>query len=131
MWVCLNRAFLSIVQPGGLDAAQNPGCLQVRARRPGDIEKVFPNAVVVRRGNRDYLFRAFVPQSEVGVALMNEVMTIDYSNFKGSTHDKPLHDAYMRMWDIHAKLQPTPPYRGNDKPQRGLFKSRSGLPYAI
>ena len=39
MWVCLSNAFLSIVQPSKLDADPEQFLL-VRARRPGDIERV-------------------------------------------------------------------------------------------
>lgn len=129
MWICLNRAFLSIVQPTPFELAAFPDTLKVRARRPGDIESVFPGVGVTKDGSRDYLFRAFIPRSDVAIAMVNEVNTIDYGNFKNSVKDNRLHDAYTSMWHVHAKLQPTPPYRGNIKPQPSLFKSRGGLPY--
>jgi len=122
MWICLNRAFLSIVQPTPFELAAFPDTLKVRARRPGDIESVFPGVKVIEDGSRDYLFRAFIPRGDVAVAMVNEVNTIDYGNFKSSTKDYRLHNAYSKMWDVHARLQPTPPYRGNDKPHMPLFK---------
>jgi hypothetical protein len=50
---------------------------------------------------------------------MTEALTIDYDNFKGATKNRRLHDAYAGFWNLHARLQPTPPYsrRGG----RGLF----------
>lgn len=50
MWLCLNSAFLSIVFK---DCAEDE--LLVRARRKGDIEKVFPDAKVIRSTDSDYL----------------------------------------------------------------------------
>jgi hypothetical protein len=115
MWVCLNNAFFSIVKPSALDA--NPDThLMVRARRPGDIERVFPDAVVVELDGRDYQFRAYIERSVVGVALMCIAETIDYGNFKNSVKDDRLHDAYGRFWHEHAKLQPRRPYSRQSLP---------------
>lgn len=105
MWVCLSDAFLSIVcKECGADE------LLVRARRKGDIEKVFPSASVKRSPGTDYLFRAVVKRSEVAAAMVREVDAIQYNNFKGSVRNNNLHDAYSAFWGIHARLQPTPPY---------------------
>lgn len=111
MWICLNDAFLSIVHK-----ECKPDELLVRARRPGDIERVFPHAKVVSREGTDYQFRAVLPRADVADALMTEAMTIDYSNFKGATKDRRLHDAYAGFWNLHARLQPVPPY---SSPRRG------------
>lgn len=105
MWICLTDAFFSIV-----DKECGPDELLVRARRPGDIEKVFPNANVVSRAGTDYQFRAKVNRVDVANALMMEVMALDYGNFKGATKDRRLHDAYANFWHDHASLQPTRPY---------------------
>ena len=53
MWLCLNNAFLSIVDK---DCA--PDELLVRARRDGDIERVFPKAEVEVTLGNDYRCRA-------------------------------------------------------------------------
>jgi hypothetical protein len=107
MWVCLNNAFLSIVHKDC-----KPNEVLVRARRPGDIEKVFPNATVTRYTKSDYLFRAVVLRSDVASAMSSIVNKIGYSNFKGSVEDEPLHDAYMGIWEEMAVLQNPPPYSG-------------------
>lgn len=111
MWICLNRAFLSIVEPERGTNGASPTLL-VRARRPGDIEAVFPDVKVEKRPERDYLFRAMVPREAVAEAIAAEVLGIDYNNFKGSVRNNKLHDAYAGFWNIHARLQPTPPYSG-------------------
>lgn len=106
MWVCLNNAFLSIVNKGG-----DGGDLLVRARRRGDIERVFPDAAVVEREGTDYEFRAHVSKAVVASAMVDLVQEIDYSNFKSSVTDTPLHDAYMDVWLAMNKLQEWLPYR--------------------
>ena len=103
----LNDCFLSIVSK---DCRRDE--LRVRARREGDIEKVFPNATVTRYTKSDYLFRAVVKRTTVEEALAGEVQRILYGNFKSSVRDRPLHDAYLRVWSIMAELQPTKPYSG-------------------
>lgn len=108
MWICANNAFLSIVtDPAG------PDTLLVRARRPGDIQTLFPDAKVSRRPGRDYLYRASVKRSEVGIAIAEAAMRINYPNFKNSVGNAELHDAYARVWGVMANLQAVRPY-GDD-----------------
>lgn len=107
MWLMLNDAFLSIVSK---DCARDE--LLVRARRQGDIEKIFPHAKVGRNTMSDYLFRAIVKRKEVDQAMLGELSRVTYSNFKDSVADNSLHDAYLRVWVEMAKLQPTRPYTG-------------------
>ena len=88
-----------------------PGELLVRARRPGDIEKVFGDKVKVTRStDSDYLFRAAVPIEEVEMALQRAVKNISYKNFKDSVEDHALHDAYLRVWSAMSELQNPRPY---------------------
>lgn len=116
MWVCLNDAFLSVVAK-----ECGPDELLVRARRPGDIESVFPEAKVKKSTSTDYAFRAVIKRAHVAQALAEAVMEVDYDNFKNSVADDDLHDAYGAFWNIHARLQPTAPYSGRRQPQRGLL----------
>jgi hypothetical protein len=111
MWVCLNNSFLSIVSK-----ECGPDELLVRARRPGDIEAVFPGAKVKKSTNTDYAFRAVLPRNVVAEAISAEVTSIEYDNFKNSVRDDDLHNAYSAFWREHARLQPTAPYTG--RPQR-------------
>lgn len=115
MWICLSNAFLSIVQPSKLDADPETTLL-VRARRPGDIESIFPDAKVIELDGRDYGYRALISREEVGIALMNEAMTLTHTNFKDSVKNHALHDAYAGFWRLHAKLQPRPPYSRQSLP---------------
>lgn len=101
MWVCLNDAFLSIVSK---DCPRDS--LLVRARRKGDLEKIFPGAKVTVSRTTDYRFRAVVKRNAVADALRGEVSRITYDNFKDSVTDKKLHSAYLRVWTAMADLQP-------------------------
>lgn len=93
MWIFLADSFLSIVQkPDDIDS------LTVRARIKGDIEKVFPNAVVVANAGTDYKYRAKVPREIVAKALFDRVMALDTPNFKSSVKNKKRHDVYMKVW---------------------------------
>ena len=101
----MNDAFLSIVSK---DCARDE--LLVRARRKGDIEKIFPSAKVVRTPKGDYLFRAVIKRTEIAAALDGEVRRITYGNFKDSVKDDALHNAYLRVWTAMASVQPAAPW---------------------
>jgi hypothetical protein len=107
MWLMLNDSFLSFVSKDC-----KPSELLVRARRPGDIEKVFPKAKVTEYDKSDYQFRAVVTRESVEQMLIGEVKRIVYNNFKNSVRDHDLHNAYNSVWGTMAKLQPKPPYSG-------------------
>lgn len=122
MWIMLNDAFFSIVHK---DCGRDE--LLVRARRKGDIEKVFPGVKVLKTTNTDYLFRARITKKAVAEALTLELSRVTYGNFKSSVADKALHDAYLRVWTSMASVQPTAPYGGRhlaldfeDAPQPSL-----------
>lgn len=101
MWLCLSDAFLSIVHK---DCARDE--LLVRARRRGDIEKVFPGAAVARTPKADYLFRAVIKKRRVMAAVAREVRRISYDNFKESVREPKLHAVYLRVWTVMTDVQP-------------------------
>jgi hypothetical protein len=100
MWICLNKAFYSVVQD-----KNEPSRLLVRARRAQDISKCFPDAKVIANVGTDYKYRAFVSREDVAKAITNEIMNIDYSNFKSSVKNVDLHNAYMRVWHVMNEIQ--------------------------
>jgi hypothetical protein len=109
MWIMLSDAFISIVAKDC-----GPDELLVRARRAGDIRKVFGKSVKVTRYTKsDYLYRAVVPKADVAAALARAIDGIEYPNFKDSVKDDKLHDAYLRVWTAMAAVQPLPPYSGD------------------
>lgn len=105
MWICFSDSFLSIVSKGCA-----PDELCVRARRKGDIERVFSGAVVSEVGGTDYQFRAFLKRDVVADVLAQHVHALDYSNFKNSVRDRRLHDAFADIWRIMVSLQVRRPF---------------------
>lgn len=117
MWICLNNAFFSIVDPD-----DGSGRLLVRARRKGDHERVFPGVKVERTPGRDYLYRALIDRELVAKTIAGQVRQVSYPNFKSSVRDRKLHDAYSSFWHTHARLQEIPPYStGRNKRQGDLL----------
>jgi hypothetical protein len=104
MWIMHSDCFLSIVSKDC-----GPTELLVRARRNGDIEKVFPSAKVIKDAGTDYLYRAVLPRDVVKQALAAMIDHIDYPNFKDSVEDRSLHAAYVGVWCAMAGLQHPPP----------------------
>jgi len=121
MWIMTNNSYLSIVSKDC-----GPAELLVRARRTGDIEKVFPNAKVTRNTNSDYLYRAVLPRDLVKQALAAMIDHIDYPNFKDSVEDGSLHAAYVSVWCAMAGLQHPPPQIERAKVSSSLEKQRLG-----
>ena len=105
MWLMLQSGMYSIVA-----IPDKPELLKVRARRPGDIETLFPHATIHRTPGRDYLFRAEIPRREVAEVLAQQVLSITASNFKASVTDPALHRAYADVWTRMARLQSPAPY---------------------
>ena len=100
MWIFLNDSFLSVVAH-----RDRPDDLLVRARRQGDIERVFPEAEVQTTPAADYAFRAVLPREVVGAAVSKAAEEIAYPNFKGSVTEPDRHDAYMSVWGVMRRLQ--------------------------
>jgi len=107
MWICTPTGFYSIVSK---DCAADE--LLVRARRPDDIQRLWPDAVVRETGGTDYRYRAVLPRAEVAAAIAEAVSGISYGNFKSAVVDDKLHDSYLDVWHSMAKVQPKPPYAG-------------------
>ena len=102
MWIVLNKSFLSIVKN-----RNDENQLLVRARVKGDIEKVFENADVFEDENADYKYRSYIDREIVSNVISNELLNIDYDNFKNSVSKDELDraQAYMNVWSSLNKLQ--------------------------
>jgi hypothetical protein len=120
MWIMMNNSYLSIVSKDC-----GPTELLVRARRAGDIERVFPNAEVMRLTNSDYLYRAVLSRDAVKQALAAMIDQIDYPNFKDSVEDRSLHAAYVGVWCAMAGLQHPPPDPARATHARSALSSRN------
>lgn len=100
MWLMTKTGFISIVQK-----PDDKGTLTVRARVKGQIESIFPDAKVTTGKGTDYLYRAKIDRIEVADAIHDQIMNVDYGNFKGAVHDHELHDAYMGCWSVMMRYQ--------------------------
>ena len=102
MWIVLNNSFLSIVKN-----RNNKNELLVRARVSGDIEKVFIDADVFEDANADYKYRSYLDRKVVANAISEELMNINYDNFKSSVSkdDNMRNTAYMNVWSALNKMQ--------------------------
>ncbi len=98
MWICLNNAFVSVVQ-------HTKDKLVVRARRKSHLTALFPDGKIIETMDRDYRFRIFVDRKEFAALIAEKIANIDYTNFKDSTKDKSLHDMYLNWWGDHYDLQ--------------------------
>ena len=102
MWIVLNKSFLSIVKN-----RNNENDLLVRARVKGDIEKVFENADVFEDENADYKYRAYIDRKNVADKISDELLKINYDNFKNSVSKDEYNrkNAYMNVWSALNELQ--------------------------
>ncbi|MGC9327814.1 MAG: hypothetical protein ACP5I1_09290 [Candidatus Hinthialibacter sp.] len=102
MWLFTSQSFLSIVVD-----QNNPERRLVRARRPGDIEKLFPNAQVFEDPSADYRYRAFVSVEELIEMASQYIRSMSYTNFKNSisSSDDEYHYACLDVWSVMRKLQ--------------------------
>ena len=102
MWIVLNKSFLSIVKN-----RNDENQLLVRARVKGDIEKVFENADVFEDENADYKYRAYIDRKNVADKISDELLKINYDNFKNSVSKDEYNrkNAYMNVWSALNKLQ--------------------------
>lgn len=102
MWIFLSDAFLSVV--ADRDNPSGPRLL-VRARRQGDIERVFPEAETFRIAGADYAFRTWLPRQRVAEVMQQQVQAITYPNFKSSIRDRAYHDAALSAWSALHRYQ--------------------------
>lgn len=118
MWIMLSDCFFSIVQK---DCARDE--LMVRARRPGDIEKVFPEfkGKVTEFTGSDYHYRMAIKRDRIEKTLVSEVRRITYRNFKDTVREDDLHHAYMDVWAAMARVQPNRPYAGRRRIGAPMF----------
>jgi hypothetical protein len=132
MWIFTPNSFLSIVAPTPGTPAQRNDCLVVRGRVKGDIELIFPHAIVSNTPNRDYAFRAVLPRAEVAAAVAMQVFELNYTNFKNSIKEEDRHTAAHRVWAVMNELQDTRGHGGlyndpnlwYDGPGRGYRRQR-------
>jgi len=100
MWIFTPTSFLSIVDKDG-----DRTTLLVRARRAGEIEAHFPEAVVETTPNNDYLYRARIARERVAQVMADSIRNLRYPNYKDTVNDRELHDACLGVWKVMYDYQ--------------------------
>lgn len=103
MWIFTNNAFFSIVED-----RDNIDMVVVRARVQGDLQRAFGNDhEIIESEDSDYRFRVFLDREYVANTIKNNVMNIDYDNFKNSIDkdDKTRKSYYHDVWDVMNRWQ--------------------------
>lgn len=102
MWIFTPVGFISIVQkPDDIKT----GTLTVRARVKGDIARVFPGTKETAGGGTDYAYRAKVPREVVAKAIHDQIMGLDWDNFKNSIKDDDHHHLCNGVWHVGYRHQ--------------------------
>lgn len=103
MWICLNNAFLSVVQ------SDDPEFLMVRARARNHLVAVFGKCErIIETTHNDYRWRVIVPRHKFAALVADLVVQIDYGNFKSSVKNDKLHNLYLAFWRLHCAFQNGP-----------------------
>ena len=100
MWLCLNDAFVSVVQD-----KKFANLLCVRARKEKHLRVLFPDKKITKTMKSDYRWRTWVSREEMAKLVSERVMGINYGNFKNSVMDDELHGLYAKFWQDHWRYQ--------------------------
>jgi hypothetical protein len=109
MWIFTPNAFLSVVAH-----RTKPKHVLVRARLPGDIEEVFPGAVVEKTPDADYLYRTVVTRVRFERAMLSLATEVTYPNVKGAVsmgHPTSrarlhaMHQAWSAMYSAQQEME--------------------------
>lgn len=112
MWITLNNAFVSVVAH-----REKRDILLVRARFEGDLQRLFPAFAdrVHRTPSADYLFRVEVPRQAVASVMAEQIVGIQYPNFKNSVREHWRHEVYSDVWSVMYREQHSRSHVGRDK----------------
>jgi hypothetical protein len=106
MWIFTRDGFFSIVHDRYCEADQ----LMIRARVRNDLERLkgkIDAGDIIEIENADYLYRMPANRHDVGRYLSEQVIAMDYDNFKNTVEfeDHARHRAYMSVWGSMRDLQ--------------------------
>jgi len=105
MWLFCKSGYFSAVQH-----FERPEVIHVRARFSGDLERLCERhglePHVTETPHNDYRYRMDFPRETWAKIVMEESLSIDYTNFKNAVHDGTLRDmAYMNCWAAMSRAQ--------------------------
>ncbi len=102
MWIFCKQGYFSAVQH-----IDKPDTILLRARFPGDLERLFPTLNVANppkiehTPQADYAYRTELNKEAWADLVWQIAAQIDYTNFKSKVHeghDSPRNNAYMDCW---------------------------------
>jgi hypothetical protein len=103
MWICLNNAFISVVQEKDDPTGKT---LLVRARKKVHLKRLLGRGVkITETPKRDYRWRAHIGRDTLSWIMDWHCQNLSYTNFKDSVADKELHDMYSLWWSDHHRYQ--------------------------
>ena len=100
MWIFTNQGMISIVRH-----RDRPGMVLARARQPAVLKVLFPKHPITRTPDADYRYRAEVDREDLLDVMTDQLLDIDYDNFKDSITDGPYHMACADVWRIMHHYQ--------------------------
>jgi hypothetical protein len=120
MWIFTPIGFFSVVSCEGFPGVPPGKTLMIRARDPGDLDRLRdsylpglgPNVEVP---GRDYPVRAFSTHQEFADCLSKLALEIDYTNFKDTVAARQGYaraSVYGKVWQDCLKIQPALPTSG-------------------
>ena len=92
--VFTNHGFYSIVKI--LDT--NPEKFWIKSRRKEHLNTYFSEERIIESNGSDYQYRVEISKEELSEIFSYLPQEIDYTNFKDSIKDKPLHHAAKLVW---------------------------------
>jgi hypothetical protein len=98
MWVFLKDGFVSIVEDW-----KDKRFLWVRSRSSGQLESLFPEDKITYTPNNDYAYRVKLSRTLVKHMIAQQVVDIDYTNFKNAIPDNGYHSCCSKVWDAFMR----------------------------
>ena len=93
MWIGHLEGWLSIVKH-----RVEPGMLLVRARDANHIAHLWPHAYIEYTPEADYQYRAVISAAEVADVVADQLINIQYDNFKAHVTEPRLRRAFSQIW---------------------------------
>ena len=101
MWLGLSDGFLSVVRH-----RDRPENLLICAREREHLDDILPGRWddIYSIPFSDYAWRVEVKAEEFAEIIKNQIISIQYDEFKKTAKSKKLHDFYLGVWDLGVKI---------------------------
>ncbi len=92
MWIFTKGSFLALVKDLG-----DPSKILVRARCAEDIQRLFPEALIVHKASWGYPYHASIPRDTVALGMSDQVRELDYPDFVARVPEQGRRRAYQAV----------------------------------